>query len=97
MYHSLRDIEELEVRHHQETGPRSPAKAEAFISDGIRHNPRDYRVYLERGVLYHRMKKWAKSADDLAKAERYWKNITEDSPYDLKAIHTYLKDARAHL
>ena len=71
-------------------------RAIGFISDGIRRNPGDYRLYLDRGILYHRLKEWDGAISDLETARRLWKNDSEDSPYELRAIRTYLRDCRMH-
>jgi len=70
-------------------------RAIAFISDGIKRNPSDYRLYLDRGILYHRIGEWDNAIKDLETARRLWKNDTEDSPYEKKAIGIYLRDCRA--
>lgn len=72
-------------------------RAEEFISDGVRCNPRDYRLYLDRGILYHRLKKWESSVRDLETAQKLWKNSSQDAPFDRKAIRIYLNDSRKHL
>lgn len=71
-------------------------QSEKFASDGIRNNPNDYRLYFDRGVLYYHMKKWNSAVRDLEFAQKHWKNINEDSPYDLKAIQRYTGYARHH-
>jgi len=72
-------------------------RAEEFISDGIRCNPRDYQLYLDRGILYHRLKKWENSVGDLETARKLWKSDSRDAPFDRKAIRIYLNDSRKHL
>lgn len=76
---------------------RDTRMAEKFITEGIRRNPQSYRLYLDRGILYHRMKKWEKAAGDLEQALKLWKNNSEDAPCDLRAIKTYLKDSKQRL
>ncbi|MCL6629525.1 MAG: hypothetical protein K6U00_07990 [Armatimonadetes bacterium] len=71
--------------------------AEKFITEGIRRNPQSYRLYLDRGILYHRLEKWKEAAGDLERALKLWKNNSEDAPYDLRAIKTYLKDSKQRL
>lgn len=77
------------------TGDR--ARAERFISDGIRANPDDYSVYMERGILYHRLGRWASSLNDLAHARRLWKYRDLDDQYNLKAIDIYSRDSGERL
>ncbi|HUV06054.1 MAG TPA: hypothetical protein VMX94_13275 [Armatimonadota bacterium] len=72
-------------------------RAEEFISEGIRCNPGDYRLYLDRGILYHRLKKWESSIRDLETAQKLWKNDSEDAACDYKAIRLYLDDSRKRL
>jgi len=76
------------------TGNRE--RALEFASDGIRNNPRDYRLYLDRGIILYHLRNWDKSVSDLESARRLWKNLNEDSPYELKAVERYLSYARAH-
>jgi len=71
-------------------------RAVDFISDGIRRNPGDHRLYLDRGILYHRLEEWDNAIKDLQEADRLWKHYDEDSPYERRAIDTYLRDCRAH-
>ncbi len=71
-------------------------RAEQFVCDGIRNNPTDYRLYFDRGVLYYHLKQWDRAVSDLQTAERLWKNLNEDSPFDLKAIRRYTGYARSH-
>ena len=71
-------------------------RAVDFISDGIRRNPGDYRLYLDRGILYHRLGEWDNAIKNLETARRLWKNDSEDSPYELRAIRTYLRDCQAN-
>lgn len=73
------------------------SKAFSFISDGISKNPSDYRLYYDRGILYHRVKLWNKAINDLNKANSLWKNDSEDSPYDKRGIATFLKDSKQHI
>lgn len=70
-------------------------EAEDFANRGISHNPHDYRMYLERGILYHRLKKWDKAVRDVEIAKSLWKNNSDEASFDLKAIHMYLKDSKA--
>ena len=72
-------------------------RAEELINDGIKQNPSDYSLRLERGILYHRLKKWNSAVEDLEVAQKLWKNNSEDAPYDLKAIRTFLKDSRERM
>ena len=69
-------------------------RAEELLRDAIRQNPNDYRLYLDRGILYHRLKNWDGAVNDLETAQKLWKNNSEDAPYDLKAIRIYLNDSR---
>lgn len=69
-------------------------KAQEFILAGIKQNPDDYRLYLDAGILYHRLKKWDKATLYLESAERHWQQNNPDADVDLRAIRTYLKDAR---
>ena len=71
-------------------------RAIGFISDGIRRNPDDYRLYLDRGILYHRVGEWGNAIKDLETAKKLWKNDSEDSTYELRAIKTYLRDCQVH-
>ena len=71
-------------------------RAVDFISDGVRRNPGDYRLYLDRGVLYHRLEEWDNAIKDLETAEKLWKHCDEDSPYERRGIDTYLRDCRMH-
>lgn len=70
-------------------------RAVDFINSGIRHNPHDYRLYLDRGIMYHRLKEWDNAIWDLETARRLWKNDSEDSPYEQRAIRTYLGDCES--
>ena len=72
-------------------------EAERLITEGIKHNPKDHRVFLERGILYHRMKQYDKSASDLRRAIRLYRQINEDSPFELKAARIFLGDAQQKL
>lgn len=69
-------------------------KAEKFIADAISHNPNDYRLYLDQGILEFRAKRWQNAVRSLELAEKYWKNDSEDAPYDHRAIKTFLKGTR---
>lgn len=73
------------------------SKAFKFISEGINKNPSDYRLYYDRGVLYHKIKFWKKALDDLKKADSLWQNNTDDAPYDKRGITTFLKDTIEHI
>lgn len=68
-------------------------KALDFITEGMKHNPLDYRLYYDRGVLYHRMGQWKKAVDDLQMAKKLWANISEDSPNDRTGIEDFLRDS----
>ncbi|MBP6963319.1 MAG: hypothetical protein KBC96_02825 [Armatimonadetes bacterium] len=72
-------------------------EAERFISAGIASNPSDHRVYLERGILYHRLERWNESASDLRTAMRLYRSLDEDSPFELKAARIYLRDCAERL
>jgi tetratricopeptide (TPR) repeat protein len=72
-------------------------RAEEFISEGMRRNPGDYRLYLDRGILEYRLRNWEKAVSDLDTAERLWKNDSSDAPSDLRAIGLYRSDALTHL
>lgn len=72
----------------------NPKRAMELASEGIRSSPKDYRLYLDRGILYHRLANWDKAISDFETADKLWKNINEDSPYERKAIRIYLKDSR---
>lgn len=76
------------------TGDRK--RALEFVSAGIRQNPDDYRLYLDRGVIHYHLRIWDSAIRDLRTARRLWKNLNEDSPYDLKAISRYLGYAASH-
>jgi tetratricopeptide (TPR) repeat protein len=71
--------------------------AERFITEGIRHNPKNYRLYLDRGILYHRLRRWKAAISDFEKALDLWQNNSEDAPYDLRAIRTYLRHSKEQL
>lgn len=73
-----------------------PKRAEQFVCSGIRSNPQDYRLYFDRGALYYHAHRWDDAVRDLQTAERLWKNLNEDSPFDLKAIRRYEGYARSH-
>lgn len=72
-------------------------QAVEFISQGIRSNPGDYRVYLERGMLYHRLRRWSEAVRDFDTAQHLFKAEGEEAVYDRKAIEIYRKDAQSHL
>jgi len=72
-------------------------RAEEFIREGICHNPKDYRLYLDRGILYHRLHRWQDAVRDLEVARELWRNDSEDAPFELRAIGTYLRDSRERL
>ncbi len=72
-------------------------EAERFITQGIKHNPKDHRVYLERGILYHRMKRWDDAVKDLETSIKLYKKLNDDSPFELKAARIYLRDSREKL
>ena len=76
------------------TGDRK--RALEFVSAGVRNNPDDYRLYLDRGVIHYHLRRWDSAIQDLQTARRLWKNLNEDSPYDLKAIKRYLSYAKSH-
>lgn len=76
------------------TGNRE--RALRFASDGIKSNPGNYRLYLDRGIIFYHLRKWDDSVRDLESARRLWKNLNEDSPYDLRAIEGYLSYAKSH-
>lgn len=80
---------------HYRTGNHQ--EAERFISAGIRHNPDDHRVHLERGILYHRMSRWAEAARDLETSIRLYREINDESKFELRAARTFLRDTRQHL
>ena len=69
-------------------------RAERFINEAIEYNPTDHRVYLERGVLYHRLKRYDEAASDLENAIKFYKRLSDESPYELKAARIYLRDSR---
>lgn len=71
--------------------------AERFITAGIESNRSDHRVYLERGILYHRLERWNESASDLRTAMRLYRVLDEDSPFELKAARIYLRDCGERL
>ncbi|MHB1001311.1 MAG: tetratricopeptide repeat protein [Armatimonadota bacterium] len=71
-------------------------KAIEFITNGIKNNQGDYRLYMDRGILHHRSKEWQKSVVDLTVAKRLWKNNSEDAPYDKRAIDTFMEDSLKH-
>lgn len=73
------------------------SKAFKFISEGITGNPSEYRLYYDRGVLYHKIKAWDKAASDLRKADNMWKNNSDDATYDKRGIATYLRDTMKHI
>ncbi len=74
-----------------------PERAEEFISEGIRRNPNDYRLYLDRGILHYRVRNWGKAVADLQHAWLLWRNNSEDAPCERRAIRTYLRDSLRHL
>lgn len=76
------------------TGDRE--KALQFASEGIRHNPTAYVLHLDRGIIYYHLHNWDRSVRDLEAAERLWKHVNDESPYDLRQIKRYLSYARAH-
>lgn len=73
-----------------------PKRSLEFVSAGIRNNPDDYRLYFDRGIIHYHLKNWDSAIRDLQTARRLWKNLNEDSPYDLKAIGRYLGYASNH-
>lgn len=74
-----------------------PEQARRFISEGISANPQSYQLYLERGILMHRLKKWKDAVSDLECALRMCKGESEDDRLNKKAIEIYLKDAEKQL
>jgi tetratricopeptide (TPR) repeat protein len=72
-------------------------EAQSFISEGIAANPGAYQLYLERGILEHRLFKWKEAISDLDTARCLWKGQSEDDKLNKKAIGIYLKDAKEHL
>lgn len=72
-------------------------EAERFITEAIAHNPDDHRVYLERGILYHRLKRYPDAARDLETSIELYKTLSDESPFELKAARIYLRDTRKHL
>lgn len=73
-----------------------PGKAEQFINEGIRHNPRCYQLYLERGILYHRLGKWDRSVASLERALDLWRDDNPDAQWELEVIYRYLRDSQKH-
>lgn len=73
-----------------------PKQAMDFANQAIKANPGVYQLYLERGILDHRLKLWDKTVKDMEEAQKLWKNNSSDAPYDKRAIKTYLKDAKSH-
>ncbi|MHB1458210.1 MAG: tetratricopeptide repeat protein [Armatimonadota bacterium] len=73
------------------------SKAFSFISQGIKKNPSDYRLYYDRGILYHKIKLWQKALIDFEKADSLWQNNSEDAPYDKHGIAIFQKDTRNNL
>ncbi len=72
-------------------------ESEQFITEAIKNNPEDHRVYLERGILYHRLQRWNEAARDLETSIRRYKKLTDESPFELKAARIYLRDCREKL
>ncbi len=72
-------------------------EAERFISRGILKNPTDHRVYLERGVLYHRLRRWHDAAADLEACIHHYRKLNDESPFELRAARTYLRDSLKRL
>lgn len=72
-------------------------RAEDFISKGISANPSDYRLHMDQGIMYHRLREWELSIKSLETARLLWKNNSDDAPFDLKAIKTYFSDSKKHL
>lgn len=74
-----------------------PSRAEDFISEAISRNPQDYRLYLDRGILYHRLQEWEKSVRDLESARQLWKTLSDESEKDLHAIDLYSSYGRSQM
>jgi hypothetical protein len=72
-------------------------RAKQFILDGVRHNPTDYRVHMERGILFYRLKQWQVAEGEMKLARQLWRKINEDSEYDKRAIGLYLRGIEKHL
>lgn len=68
---------------------RQPRRAEGFITQGIRRNRRDYRLYLDRGILYYRMRRYDDAIRDLETAQRLCPETADGS--DDRTIRNYLK------
>lgn len=68
-------------------------RAKAFINEGIRHNPKNYRLYLERGVLFARLKQWQQALKDLEKADVLRPAVSDG--FEWHAVDTYLNYVRA--
>lgn len=72
-------------------------RAVDFLGEAIQANPGVYQLYLERGILMHRLSRWSDAVNDLQVAERMWKGKSEDDRLNKKAIGIYMKDAEEHL
>lgn len=70
-------------------------QAEAFINDGIRHNPTEYKLYLERGVLFARLKQYKRALVDLEKAKTL--RPQKSSDFEWSAVDAYLGYVKAKL
>lgn len=73
------------------------AQAERFAAEAVRNNPVDHRVYLERGILHHRMKRYEKAETDLMTSIKLYRTLSDESPFELKAARIYLRDSRERL
>ncbi len=73
---------------------RQPQRAEEFITQGIRRNRQDYRLYLDRGILYYRMRRYDDAIRDLKTARRLCPETADRS--DDRTIRNYLKYSVEH-
>jgi tetratricopeptide (TPR) repeat protein len=72
-------------------------RACSFLTDGIKANPLDYRMYFERGILEHRTASYRAAMQDMETARKYWKSDLDEGSYDRKSIERYLEDSKAHI
>ncbi len=70
-------------------------RAKAFITEGIRHNPKNYKLYFERGALFARLKQWDLALKDLEKADILKPEVSDE--FEWHAVDAYLKYVRAKL
>jgi|GEM_PF-2183971 len=70
-------------------------QAEAFASEGIRRNPSEYKLYLERGVLFARLGQYKRALSDLEKAKSL--RPPKSREFEWAAVDAYLGYVKAKL